>query len=119
MDPTHAGEARHRVLRYDALANVRVESSPGPLMSVPVLPSLVVCCAAVEDRTVLTCATVHVAGRAPLHTDIINICIHTVRDGAIEIRVWRSPALIFETESEIDPPTRALNFLDFTHKISH
>ena len=43
MDPTHAGEARHRVLRYDALANVRVESSPGPLMSVPVLPSRVLC----------------------------------------------------------------------------
>ena len=30
----------------------------------------------------------------------------TVRDGGdIEIRVWRSPALISETESEIEPPT--------------
>ena len=34
----------------------------------------------------------------------------TVRDGAIEIRVWRSAALISETESEIEPPT-ALNVL--------
>ena len=43
---------------------------------------------------------------------LINVRACTVRDAAIEIRVWRSPALISDFEGEIEP-LPALNFFDF------
>ena len=51
----------------------------------------------------------------PLRDDGVVLRRATVRDGAIEIRVWRSPALISDFEGEIEP-LPALNFFDFSAK---
>jgi hypothetical protein len=51
----------------------------------------------------------------PLRDDGVVLRRATVRDGAIEIRVWRSPALISDFEDEIEP-LPALNFFDFSAK---